>query len=54
MANNSIREIPTEALRNMHKLQEFDFKKNNISVIKEDAFDIFGKTVKFVYLQNNQ
>lgn len=54
MANNSISEIPTEALKGMHKLQEFDFKKNNISVIKDDAFESFGKTVRYLYLQNNQ
>lgn len=54
MADNNIRDIPTEALRGMHKLQEFDFKKNNITILKDDAFEMFGKTVKFVYLQSNQ
>ena len=54
LGNNTIREVPSNSLRGMHKLREFDVKSNNISEIKEDAFDGFGSTVKFLALQNNK
>lgn len=54
MGHNHVNEIPTEALKGMHRLREFDFKANDISEIKEDAFDGFGRTLKFLYLQDNR
>ncbi len=54
MSHNSVSEVPTEALKGMHRLREFDFKDNNITEIKEDAFEGFGRTIRFLQLQDNR
>jgi hypothetical protein len=46
-------EIPSDALRSLHRLRHLDLRSNNITVIAEDAFVGFGDSITFLNLQKN-
>lgn len=54
LGDNNIHMIPSEALRQLHRLRHLDLRSNNITVIPEDAFTIYGDSITFLNLQKNE
>lgn len=54
LGHNSLSAVPSEALQNLTALRELDLRDNNISYVHGDAFDGYGASLKFVYLQKNR
>ena len=54
LSENRIPEIPSRALHNLTSLRLLDLRSNNITHIARDAFFNFGKTLTYLYLQNNR
>lgn len=54
LGDNNLHEIPSDALRRLHRLRHLDLRANNISVISEDAFAGYGDSITFLNLQKNE
>lgn len=54
LRDNNLHEIPSEALRRLHRLRHLDLRANNITVIAEDAFTGYGDSITFLNLQKNE
>lgn len=54
LGDNNLHEIPSNALRRLHKLRHLDLRANNISFINDDAFTGYGDTITFLNLQKNK
>lgn len=46
--------IPSDALRQLHRLRHLDLRSNNITVVSEDALVGYGDTITFLNLQKNE
>lgn len=53
LGDNNIHQIPSDALRPLHRLRHLDLRSNNITVIPEDAFSGYGDSITFLNLQKN-
>lgn len=54
LGDNNLHEIPSDALRRLHRLRHLDLRANNISYINDDAFTGYGDTITFLNLQKNK
>ena len=54
LGDNNLHEIPSDALRALHRLRHLDLRANNISSIPDDAFLGYGDTITFLNLQKNK
>lgn len=54
LGDNNLHDIPSEALRRLHRLRHLDLRANNITVITEDAFTGYGDSITFLNLQKNK
>lgn len=53
LGDNRLHEIPSEALRPLHRLRHLDLRSNNITYISEDAFTGYGDSITFLNMQKN-
>lgn len=53
LAENHLTDIPS-ALKNLTRLRLLDVRSNNITHIGKNIFFNFGKTLKYLHLQNNR
>ncbi|KAL7296873.1 hypothetical protein TKK_0010266 [Trichogramma kaykai] len=53
LGDNDLHQIPSDALRRLHRLRHLDLRANNISVVSEDAFTGYGDSITFLNLQKN-
>lgn len=54
LGDNDLHQIPSEALKPLHRLRHLDLRSNNISIILEDAFVGYGDSITFLNLQKNE
>lgn len=54
LGDNNLHIIPSDALRQLHRLRHLDLRSNNITVVSEDALVGYGDTITFLNLQKNE
>lgn len=54
LGDNNLHSVPSNALRRLHRLRHLDLRANNISVINDDTFSLFGDSITFLNLQKNE
>lgn len=54
LGDNNLHNVPSDALRPLHRLRNLELRSNNISQLNEDAFVGFGDSITFLSLQKNE